>query len=124
MIPLLPSDVDTLADYGADHLVTLAQRQDTRELLAFPASGSWNGPHGAGETIRSTAAATSWTLHLAAARPRTYTVQASLTAMPTHFTPASVRADGKTVAFSYDAATRVLRFTAPISARGHVELRG
>ena len=124
MVPLLPSDVDTLADYGADHLVTLAQRQDARELLAFPAPGSWNGPLGGGETIRSTATATSWTLHLEAARPRTYTVQASLTAMPTHFTPAAVRADGKAVAFSYDADTRVLRFTAHISARGHVEVHG
>jgi hypothetical protein len=44
--------------------------------------------------------------------------------MPTHFTPAAVRADGKAVAFSYDADTRVLRFTVHISARGHVEVHG
>ena len=124
VIPLLPSDVDTLADYGADHLVTLAQRQDARELLAFPAWGSWSGPLGAGETMRSTAAGASWTLQLDAVRPRTYTVQASLAALPSRFVPASVRADSKTVGFSYDPATRVLRFTAHIGARGHVEVRG
>ena len=124
VIPLLPSDVDTLADYGAAHLITLAQRQGARELLAFPASGSWKGTLGAGETIRSTATAAGWALRLDAVRSRTYTVQASLAAMPADFTPASVRVDGRTVAFSHDAATRVLRFTARISAGGHVEVRG
>ena len=124
VIPLLPSDVDTLADYGAEHLVTLRQRQDVRELLAFPASGNWLGTLGAGETIRSTTTAAGWTLRLNAVRSRTYSVQASLAAMPAHFTPASVRVDGKTVAFSHDATTRVLRFTARITAHGHVEVRG
>jgi alpha-glucosidase (family GH31 glycosyl hydrolase) len=124
LIPLLPADVDTLADYGAEHLVTLAHRKDTREILAFPAVGKWSGPLGGGETMRSIASATSWILQVDAARPRAYTVQASLTAMPTHFIPASVRVDGKTVSFSYDAAARVVRFTADLGARGNVEVRG
>ena len=74
--------------------------------------------------MRSTAAGASWTLQLDATRPRTYTVQASLAALPNRFVPASVRADSKTVGFSYDPATRVLRVTARIGARGHLEVRG
>ena len=124
VIPLLPPDVDTLSDYGAGHLVTLADRQGARDLLAFPAPGRWRGTLGAGETMSSIATATTWTLHLDTVRSRTYAVQASLAALPGSFTPALVQVGGGAVGFRYDADTRVLRFTAPIGVHGLIEVRG
>ncbi|XVX19412.1 TIM-barrel domain-containing protein [Actinomycetota bacterium] len=119
VIPLLPKDVDTLADYGEEQLVTLAERSGQRELLAFPAAGTWKGTLGEGESMSSTLTARRWTLRVDARQARSYRAQA---AMPDSFVPARVRVGGTRVDFSFDPTTRVLTFTAPLRARGHVEV--
>ncbi|CAN5881908.1 hypothetical protein BH23ACT2_BH23ACT2_26280 [soil metagenome] len=123
VIPLLPADVDTLADYGADTdgLVRLADRQGDRTLLAFPGP-DWQGPLGAGEELESEVdpKGGSWTLTVRAEQGRTYALQASLAAMDEGFVPCSVRAGDRDVDFVHDPDTRVLTATVELPASGQI----
>ena len=116
VIPLLPADVETLADYGDDDVVRLADRPDERTLLAFP-DGDWSGPLGPGETMTATATPDEWTLTLDAATARTYTIEASLVGLGDDFVPCSVTVDGSESDFTFDATTRVLSTTVDVAAR-------
>src|SRR5262249_20215252 len=79
LLPMLPADVDTLADYGAadTDIVRLADRADQLELLAFPRGTST--AHGMpGDRIISVEDAGGWALTLHSRQTRTWRVQASL----------------------------------------------
>ena len=117
VIPLLPADVETLADYGDDDVVRLADRPDERTLLAFP-DVDWSGPLGPGETMTATATSDEWTLVLDAAMARTYTIEASLVGLGDDFVPCAVTVDGSEADFTFDATTRVLSTTVDVPARG------
>jgi len=103
VLPLLPSDVDTLADYGtAKGLVKLKDRRGTMRLLAFP-RGSTSTTFGDGERIRSVEGKRSWTLEIDGTRARTYDVEASLGALERPFTPRCIQAPGRQAKWTTDA---------------------
>jgi alpha-glucosidase (family GH31 glycosyl hydrolase) len=123
VIPLLPADVETLADYGDDDVVRLADRADQRTLLAFP-DGDWTGPLGPGETMSADETSNGWALTLDATVARTYTIEASLSGLGIGFVPCAVTADGAAVDFSFDQSTRVLSATVDVAATGTVRITG
>jgi alpha-glucosidase (family GH31 glycosyl hydrolase) len=114
VLPLLPPDVDTLADYGAGPgTVRLADRRDRLDLLAFP-SGRSAGRLGVRGRWRSALTARGWTLVLRASGPRTFRVQAALGGRP----PRAVRVGARALPrsrWAWDARTGVL--TATLRAR-------
>jgi alpha-glucosidase (family GH31 glycosyl hydrolase) len=117
VLPLLPADVDTLADYGdpALGLVALRDREDHAVLLAFPRARGTAAMFGRGERLRSTERAGVWLLDLRGRRRRTYELTASLATLVRPFVPCSVEWAGTPLHdWSYDEATGVLRtrFTA------------
>jgi alpha-glucosidase (family GH31 glycosyl hydrolase) len=119
VLPLLPPDVDTLAEYGAGgSTVRLADRRGRLDLLAFP-RGRSSGALGPRGRWRSRLTAGAWTLVLRAPGPRTFRLQAALPG-----SPAAVSVGGRPLrrsAWSYrrgvlratfrarNAALRVLR---------------
>ncbi len=117
IIPLLPTDVDTLSPYGADDVVGLDDRESTRTILAFPES-DWSGPLGPGETVSSTITDGEWQLRFDALVARTYAVQATLAALPDGFIPCRVTVDDVDSRFDYNPDTRVLRTTVDVPAVG------
>jgi alpha-glucosidase (family GH31 glycosyl hydrolase) len=123
VIPLLPADVETLADYGGDDVVRLADRADQRTLLAFP-DGDWSGPLGPGETMTADESSNAWTLTLDATMARTYTIEASLSGLGVGFVPCAVTADGAAADFSFDQSTRALSTTVDVAAAGTVRITG
>jgi hypothetical protein len=113
ILPLLPADVDTLADYGAGtpDLVRLADRLDQLQLIVFP-RGTSSARAFRGERYRSIEGDQRWELALDGNRTRTWTLQASLATLNRPFTPSSVEFAGAPVAdWSFDDATKVLRAT-------------
>ncbi len=110
VLPLLPADVDTLAPYRAPGVVSLADRRDRLELLAFPRERS-SARFGLDGRLRSREDRGRWTLAVEAARRRAFTLRAGLTALRRPFRPRSVRLDGRRLPFRYDSGTRVLTVT-------------
>jgi hypothetical protein len=114
ILPLLPADVDTLADYGAGTpgLVRLADRLDVLALIAFP-RGRSTGRAFRHERFVSSEGDRRWELSLlGAVRTRTWTLQASLATLERPFEPCAVEfADHPLAAsdWSYDTASGVLR---------------
>ena len=121
VVPLLPTSVDTLSDYG-DDVVHLGDRADRRTLVAAPVAGEERGTLGPGESLESVATARSWTLAVDADRARTYDVQATLAGLDRDWTPCRVEADGRQVPYRYDRADRVLRFSAAAPADGRIQV--
>ena len=121
VVPMLPTSVDTLSDYG-DDVVHLGDRADRRTLLAVPVAGSTRGTLGVGESLTSQVTRRSWSLQVDATVPRTYDVQAALTGLDRSWRPCRVEADGQQVDFTYDRADRVLRFSADLAAAGRVSV--
>jgi alpha-glucosidase (family GH31 glycosyl hydrolase) len=115
LLPLLPADVDTLADYGAANagIVRLADRADQLELLAFPRGTST--AHGLpGDRIISNEGATGWELTLHSRQTRSWRVQASLATLSVPFTPCGVDFEGQPLPpsdWTVDPQTQVLRVT-------------
>ncbi|MBI2383191.1 MAG: glycoside hydrolase family 31 protein [Gammaproteobacteria bacterium] len=111
VLPLLPPEVDTLADYGAGvDLVRLADRRDRLNLLAFPRGGSVSRFYRDGALV-STEAPGRWTLAIRSSVERRYDLQASLATLNAPFHVCRVRRDGRPLPageWSYDPATRVL----------------
>ena len=124
VLPLLSADVDTLADrYAAPGVVTAAQRESTRSVLAFP-RGTTRRRMGDGERLTSIERRGRWELRVRGKRRRTYRLQASVRAMRTPFVPARVTLSGRPVKrrrWSYDVdtggAARALRHAAGHAAR-------
>ena len=113
VLPLLPADVDTLADYGdpAPGLVKLADRQDRLAVLAFP-RGSSSARVLRAEWLRSVEHDGRWELAVRAKRVREYHLQASLATLERPFVPCAVEWRGRPLpddAWDYDPVTAVLR---------------
>jgi hypothetical protein len=110
VLPLLPPDVDTLADYGEGTrgLVRMRDRANRVELLAFP-RGNTLARFGDSDSLRSVETRGRWALKVRGARTRRYVVQASLATLRRPFTPCAVTVAAKRVPFRYDRRTRVLR---------------
>ncbi|HEX8741587.1 MAG TPA: TIM-barrel domain-containing protein [Thermoleophilaceae bacterium] len=90
VLPMLSPDVDTLAPYRAGRVVRLADREDRLTLLAFP-RGRWRGGMLEGERLGSAELrGGGWRLGIDGARPRSYTVRASLAALARPFRPCRV----------------------------------
>jgi alpha-glucosidase (family GH31 glycosyl hydrolase) len=116
IVPLLPSDVDTLAPYGDPEsgLVTLADRERRLALLAFPRGDTTARMFAGGERMRSIERTGSWELAVRGRRRRTYELQASLATLAQPFVPCAPEWNGHSLsdeAWSYDAASGVLRAT-------------
>ena len=125
VLPLLPADVFTLADYGGDAVVNLSDRAGRRTLLAFPAAGVWRGALGpGGERLTSRPSKRGWALRVRARRTRTYDLQAWLGGLPRRLKPCRLRVGRSRVSrrrWRYDKRTRVL--TAKLKLRRAVTLR-
>jgi alpha-glucosidase (family GH31 glycosyl hydrolase) len=122
ILPLLPPDVDTLADYGedVDGLVRLADRRGQRRLLAFP-RGSSESALDRGR-ISSREVADGWVLVIEAPTAR-WSISASLATLEQPFVPCAVEWKGERLAddeWSFDDDTRVLRTKVSGSGTLHV----
>jgi alpha-glucosidase (family GH31 glycosyl hydrolase) len=111
VLPLLPADVDTLAEHGTDPaIVHRRDRADAMTLLAFP-RGRSRAAIGAGEGVRSAERRGAWELRVRGARTRTYRLEAALATLRAPFAPCAVRLDGRALprgAWSYDPGRAVL----------------
>ena len=117
LLPLLPRDVDTAADYGAGSpgLTRAADAEDRRELIAFPAGESTASFGTARETLTSVEGAGAWSLTFDQERERTWSVQAGLGSLQSPIVPCEVTLDGRRLTgWSYDAGTTVLRVEAAV----------
>jgi alpha-glucosidase len=124
VLPLLPADVDTLAPYRAPGAVSLADRRDRLELLAFPRGWSATHPYGRDRVVSSEKRGRRWVLRIEGERRRTYGVQAALGALRRPFRPCAVVANRRRLprrAWSF--AGGVLRF-AVRGRRLRAEVRG
>ena len=108
VLPLLPPEVDTLADYGGGgNAVRLADRRDRVDLLAFPRARSSGRLEARGRWV-SKRHGSGWTLTLRAVGPRRYRLQAALPGLR----PVVVRLNGRHLppaAWSYDRRSGVFR---------------
>jgi len=116
VLPLLPPDVDTLADYGAGTpgVVRLADRLDQLTLIAFP-RGTSTARAFRRERFISVEGDRRWELRLqGSVRTRTWTLQASLATLEHPFEPCAVEFADQPLPpsdWSYDSTTGVLRAT-------------
>ena len=126
VLPMLPADVDTLADYGEGRdLVRLDERRDRMRLLAFPRGRSRAGML-EDEELVSREGRRRWRLAIHGERRRSYRVEAWLGALKRPFRPRSVRVGGKELPrkrWSYDRESDVLELAVRLK-RGRVTVRG
>ena len=124
LLPLLPADVDTLADRyagdegrlrgvagGGDGLVSLGDRERTLELLAFPRGRSASRAYDDTRML-SRERRGKWVLKLRSRQPRRWKVDASLATLRRPFRPRCVELDGTRLSgnrWSYSKRKRVLR---------------
>ena len=109
-LPLLPADVDTLADFGdgAGGVVRLEDRRGERTLLAFPRGTSRARLAQGG--LESSEVASGWQLGIDGPVTR-WTIEASLATLERPFTPCGVLWRGKRLPdgqWWYDTASQVL----------------
>jgi alpha-D-xyloside xylohydrolase len=108
LLALLPSDVDTLASYGARSLSESAGR---RLLLAFPRGRSSTRLEDGG-AVRSRERPGAWSLTIDSTRTRSWRIQASLATLMRPLKVCSVTGHGgKLLGWSFDERQRVLRTT-------------
>jgi hypothetical protein len=110
VLPLLPPDVDTLAEHDGKGLVSLDDRADRLALLAFP-RGDTKAAFGEGGRIASKTGKRSWKLEVRGAGGGRFDLQASLAGLSDAFEPCRVTLDGDRLAakrWGYDAKKRVL----------------
>jgi len=94
ILPLLPPDTDTLADYGAGTgLVKLSDRLDQLDLLAFP-RGASSAEFYRGERLVSREQRNAWRLTIIGNQERTYRLEASLSTLRNPLEPCRVSLDG------------------------------
>jgi alpha-glucosidase (family GH31 glycosyl hydrolase) len=111
IVPLLPADVDTLANrYARGGAVSLRDRKRTLELLAFPRGRS--GSRAYDDTrMLSRERPGKWVLKLRSAQRRRWRVDASLATLRDSFRPRCVELDGRRLSgkrWSYSKRKRVL----------------
>jgi alpha-glucosidase (family GH31 glycosyl hydrolase) len=111
VLPLLPADVDTLADrYDTRSVTSLRERADRLRLLALP-RGTSSARAGTDVRVTSSEHRRGWTLTVRARTARRVTVEASLATLRRPFRPRSVRVNGQMLprsAWAYDPRSRVL----------------
>ena len=124
VLPLLPPDVDTLADYGKGTrgLVRLRDRRNRMVLLAFP-RGRSVARFNARESLRSIERRNRWTLTIRGTRARTYTLQASLGTLRRNLRPCRVTVAGEPRRFVYNRKTEVLTLRFKLARAGRIEAR-
>jgi alpha-glucosidase (family GH31 glycosyl hydrolase) len=123
VLPLLTPDVSTLSDHGKGTVVRLADRAGRLRLLAFPVRGTRRATMYEGERLTSRARRGCWTLRIAGARKRSYTVEASLGLVPGLRRPHRVTLGGRRLRFRYARRTRVLTVTTARVRRGTLTVR-
>jgi hypothetical protein len=129
LIPLLPPDVDTLAETGRERagIVSLRERAGSRRLLAFPRGRS------AARLDRGRLVSTErihgppgWRLEIRSRLDREWSLEVSLATLRRPFVPCEVTQDGRSLpasAWDYEPRDRVLSIrararTAVIAASG------
>ncbi len=112
MLPLVPADIDTLADaYDTPGVISLRERRNRVILVAFPRGRSRSEFFTDGR-VSSTELKRRWVLRFSGKRRRRVELKAALGALNKPFTPCRVRVGRRVLrrkAWSYDAATAVLR---------------
>jgi alpha-glucosidase (family GH31 glycosyl hydrolase) len=111
LLPLLRSDVDTLADYGDGPEVRLSERRRRFTLLAFPRGRSF-ARFGEKSLMRSSERRGQWRLRVRTSRRTRIAIQASMTTLIRPFRPRCVTVDGKRVkrrTWTYRRDTGALR---------------
>ncbi len=100
ILPLLPPEVDTLAeDAEGSGLVSLAEREDRLNLLAFP-RGETKARFGEEGKLTSTEIEDGWKLTVKGGDVDRFDLQASLATMKSATKPCRVEVDGKRLAKS------------------------
>jgi hypothetical protein len=110
VLPLLPPEVDTLAEHDGKGLVSLDERSDRLALLAFP-RGKSGGAFGDGGRLKSREGGAGWRLELRGAGGGRIDLQASLGSLRHRLEPCEVRVDGRRLPgrrWDFDARSRVL----------------
>lgn len=118
VLPLLPPEVDTLAAYGEDdpEIVSLADRADRLDLLAFP-RGRSSAAMFENERLISRERRGSWTLRIEGDRKRTYRISASLGTLRRALIPRRVSVRGERLAaadWSFDRGSGVVEIEATL----------
>ena len=112
VLPMLPSDVDTLAGYGREEgLVHLRDRRGQMTLLTFP-RGKSARPIGDGENVISREGRFGWALAVRGKVRRRYSLQASMATLRRPFAPCAMSVDGRRLpgsAWSWSRRAKVLR---------------
>jgi hypothetical protein len=122
LLPMLPADVDTLADRYADSgaaargsggggQVSLADRKNKLDVLAFPRGRSASRAYGNAKLI-SRERGGKWRLKIKGKQRRRYTIDASLATLRNPFAPECVTNKGKPLsgkAWRYSKAKRLVR---------------
>ena len=110
VLPLLPPEVDTLADFGSEGMVSLRERRDELALVAFP-RGRSSARFGEGGRLRSREKEEAWKLRVQGGGVRRFELQASLATLRGNLEPCELRVDGERVPgseWSHDRAAEVL----------------
>jgi alpha-glucosidase (family GH31 glycosyl hydrolase) len=122
LLPLLPADVDTLADRyavggaasrgsGGGGQVSLADRKRKLDVLAFPRGRSASRAYGNGKLI-SRERGGKWRLKIKGKQRRRYKIDASLATLRNPFAPECVTVKGKPLSgksWSYSKSKRLVR---------------
>ncbi len=115
VLPLLPADVDTLANPGNDaETVGLSERRNRVHLLAFPDEGTERAAFFRRGKIVSTVRNDRWRLGLRAPSRTRFTVEAAMSTVPGGLEPCAVRLNGRELAHSawtYEPEAQVLRLS-------------
>jgi alpha-glucosidase (family GH31 glycosyl hydrolase) len=127
LLPLLPSDVDTLAPYGQDDpsIVHLADRGNVRRLLAFPRgkSGARFDTRGwiqSADWSANSGRFRQWNLTVMDRASRTWEVEASTATLQRPFAPRCVKLNGRALpraSWRYTASGRLLKVTVQSTGR-------
>jgi alpha-glucosidase (family GH31 glycosyl hydrolase) len=126
VLPLLPSDVDTLARPGEDPAtVGLADRRRRVELLAFPGE-DWRGGFNRRGTISSRTGPRAWRLEVTSPKRKQFDLTAALSTTAWAFEPCSVSRNGERIPgadWTYDPGEEVLT-TSFAGRRAVLRVRG
>jgi alpha-glucosidase (family GH31 glycosyl hydrolase) len=114
ILPLLPPEVDTLADdYDTEATTSFAERSDRLVLLAFP-HGRSDAVFYEDERLRSHVHKDRWTLKVQGSAERAYELHASMATIGEDFVPCALRVNGKPMppgSWRYEPVTEVLTTT-------------
>jgi len=115
LLPLLPSDVETLSPYSKRARIGLDDRRDDLQLLALPRRTS-RASFNTGGLLRSNEIRSGgWRLQVESPRRIELTLQASLRTLHRPFVPGRVQVDGQLLrGWSYERRTGVLRLRTPV----------